>query len=100
MTEQTKKATQDILKAEEMRDGTATDTQNPVNAPVQSKTELALKLLRRKRGATLAELQAATGWQAHSVRGFLSGTIKKKLGLALTSARGADKVRRYAAAKA
>lgn len=38
-------------------------------------------LMRRSGGASLAELTAATGWQAHSVRGAISGTVKKKLGL-------------------
>jgi len=38
-------------------------------------------LVKRKRGATLAELVAATGWQAHSVRGAISGNLRKKLGL-------------------
>ena len=41
--------------------------------------------LSRKSGATIAELQTVTGWQAHSVRGALSGTLRKKLGLAVTS---------------
>ena len=41
-------------------------------------------LIKRSRGATLAELQKATGWQAHSVRGAISGTLRKKLGLAVT----------------
>lgn len=65
-----------------------------------SKSEEVLKLLRRKRGATLAELQAATGWQAHSVRGFLSGTVRKRMGLTLGSETGTDGVRRYVLAKA
>jgi hypothetical protein len=42
-------------------------------------------LLQRPEGARLEEMQAATGWQAHSVRGAISGSIKKKLGLSVTS---------------
>ena len=53
-----------------------------------------LALLRREGGATLADMTSATGWQAHSVRGALAGTIKKKLGLELTSAK-LDGVRTY-----
>ena len=60
-----------------------------------SKGETITALLRRETGATLAELTAATGWQAHSVRGFLSGTLKKKLGYAVASERGEDGLRRY-----
>lgn len=44
-----------------------------------------LALLRRPEGASLADLQAATGWQAHSVRGAISGAIKRKLKLEVTS---------------
>ena len=60
-----------------------------------SKQQLCLELLRRPDGAGLEELQAATGWQAHSVRGFLSGTVKKKLGLTLGSDWTGDGPRRY-----
>ncbi len=42
-------------------------------------------LLQRAGGATLDDMVAATGWQAHSVRGAMSGSLKKKLGLAITS---------------
>jgi Protein of unknown function (DUF3489) len=59
------------------------------------KTEKVLDLLKRSNGATLAELIRATGWQPHSVRGFLSGTIGKKLGLALTSTKAEDGERSY-----
>jgi hypothetical protein len=60
-----------------------------------SKTEKVLDLLKRKDGATLKEIMKATGWQAHSVRGFLSGTIGKKLGLTVTSTKGEDGERNY-----
>ena len=60
-----------------------------------SKAGKVLDLLRRAEGATLAELMKATGWQAHSVRGFLSGTVSKKLGLVVTSAKIEDGERTY-----
>jgi hypothetical protein len=52
-------------------------------------------LLQSKEGATVAEMTGATGWQAHSVRGFLSGSLKKKLGLEVTSTKSAAGERRY-----
>jgi hypothetical protein len=60
-----------------------------------SKTEIVLKKLRTARGATIAQLGEATGWQAHSVRGFLSAVVRKKLALPLVSEPGKDGVRRY-----
>ena len=51
-----------------------------------TKTAKILALLRRPAGASLSELKKATGWQAHSVRGFLSGAVKKKMGLRIDSA--------------
>ncbi len=44
-----------------------------------------IDLLKRKTGATIDDLVKATGWQPHSVRGAISGTLKKKLGLKVTS---------------
>jgi hypothetical protein len=51
-------------------------------------------LLRRPEGATLKVMQEATGWQAHSVRGAIAGSIKKKLGFSVSSAK-ADGERIY-----
>ncbi len=44
-----------------------------------TKKDTVLALLKREEGATLDQLMSATGWQAHSVRGFISGTLRKKL---------------------
>ena len=60
-----------------------------------SKTARVLDLLKRPGGATRKELMKATGWQAHSVRGFLSGALGKKMGLTVTSTKAVDGERRY-----
>jgi outer membrane biosynthesis protein TonB len=60
-----------------------------------SKTAKVLDLLRRSGGASLKELRKATGWQAHSVRGFLSGALGKKMGLTVTSTKAEEGERRY-----
>jgi hypothetical protein len=52
-------------------------------------------LLLRSNGATIAELASSADWQSHSVRGFISGTLKKKLGLEVTSKVEDGKPRRY-----
>lgn len=54
-----------------------------------------LTLLSRRDGATVPEMMEATGWQQHSVRGFLAGTVKKKLGLTLVSSKTSGEMRRY-----
>jgi hypothetical protein len=60
-----------------------------------SKSAHVIALLEKSKGATLAELMKATGWQAHSVRGFLSGTLRKKMGLKVESAKRDDGERVY-----
>ena len=60
-----------------------------------SKTAIVLELLKRPDGATAKELIKATGWQPHSVRGFISGTLRKKMGLDVTSVKAEDGERSY-----
>jgi hypothetical protein len=60
-----------------------------------SKTATILELLRREGGVSLKGIMEATGWQAHSVRGFVSGTLGKKMGLTAVSTKGADGARTY-----
>ena len=63
--------------------------------PKSNKTTQMVNLLRRDNGATLDELVAFTRWNANSVRGFLSGTVGKKMGLKVESTKGADGKRKY-----
>ena len=76
-------------------------TQDPAakGARQGSKTEKVLNLLKRSGGASLKDIMKATDWQAHSVRGFLSATIGKKMGLKLESTKREDGERAYSVAK-
>jgi Protein of unknown function (DUF3489) len=76
-----KKAPKRAKKADGARDG--------------SKTAKVLDLLKRDGGATAKELLKLTGWQPHSLRGFISGTLGKKMGLSVVSAKGEDGERSY-----
>jgi Protein of unknown function (DUF3489) len=60
-----------------------------------TKQERVLTLLSQAEGASIEEMMQATDWQQHSVRGFLAGTVKKKLGFLLTSLKPNGGVRRY-----
>ena len=76
-----KKAPTGAKKAARARDG--------------SKAAKILDLLKRPNGATAKELIKATGWQPHSIRGFLSGTVGKKMKLTVVSTKGEDGERNY-----
>ncbi len=60
-----------------------------------TKQQICIDLLSRPEGASIEELQEVTDWQTHSVRGFLAGAVKKKLGLAVVSEKPDDGPRRY-----
>jgi hypothetical protein len=74
---------------------TKPEAAKPKAARPGSKTAKMLDLLKRPGGATLKDLMKATGWLPHSVRGFLSGTVGKKMGLIVTSTKGEDGERTY-----
>jgi hypothetical protein len=64
-----------------------------------SKKSIVLDLLRRKDGATMAEIAKATDWRNHSIRGFISGNLTKKMGLVVESVKNAQGERTYKIAK-
>jgi hypothetical protein len=59
--------------------------------PTETRLETLIRLMRRPEGADLAALAAATGWQKHSVRGAIAGSLKKKLGLTVATRKEADR---------
>lgn len=59
-------------------------------APKSGKIDKIITLMRRPKGATINDLTKATAWQAHSVRGAISGTLRKKQGLNVVSEKSGD----------
>jgi hypothetical protein len=73
----------------------AAQAKNPSPARPSTKAAKILDLLKRPAGATLKELMKTTGWQAHSVRGFLSGALAKKMRTPVESSKRVDGERTY-----
>lgn len=99
-------ATPKALKALGIVEGTATRPASPSKSSTKperarrggTKLDAIVTLMRRTKGASIADMMSATDWQAHSVRGAISGALKKKLGLAVTSTReGEVRIYRIAA---
>jgi hypothetical protein len=64
-------------------------------AKATSKQQQMIALLERTEGASIAELMEATGWLQHTVRGAMSGTLKKRLGLQIESVKSEGTDRTY-----
>lgn len=62
---------------------------------IDTKQGVVIQMLRRQSGVSIDDIIAKTKWQPHSVRGFFSGVVRKKLMLPLVSNVGKDGVRRY-----
>jgi len=73
----------------------ATEAEAAKPAREGSKKAIVLDMLKRPDGATLQEIMSVTGWMAHSVRGFLSGVLGKKMGLTIESIKTPDGARSY-----
>jgi hypothetical protein len=96
MAKRTKKRSAHSTTPARRRSGTGRQKAASPEAPARSGTKQAraIEMLRSKEGASLAALMDATGWQQHSVRGFLAGVVRKRLRLNLASAVD-DGVRTY-----
>jgi hypothetical protein len=74
---------------------TATQEKSTAGPGKVTKKTIVLDLLHRESGATLAELAEATGWKRNSILGFLSGGLRKKMGLTIGSSRQKGQERIY-----
>ncbi len=73
----------------------ASSTPHATSDKKPTKQAALIQLLQRPDGASIDEIAAATGWQHHSIRGAISGTVKKKLGYEVASERAEDRGRVY-----
>jgi hypothetical protein len=76
------------------KQSSAPDPRHPRSREGTKEAQL-IAMLRRPEGATIAQVIAATGWQKHTVRGAISGALKKKRGLEVSSEKGEDGERVY-----
>jgi hypothetical protein len=84
----------------EAKAGKKTARTKEASAPrAESKSAKVIEMISRAQGASLNAIMKATDWQAHSVRGFISGTLGKKMGLTIESAKREDGERVYSIAR-
>ena len=92
----TPKSTRSARKtAKKARRGATNATAKTPSRRAGTKQAILIELLERPKGATIEQMTTKTGWQAHSVRGAISGSLKNKLGLVVTSEKPEGGPRRY-----
>ena len=89
------KRKKDATKGKRRRTPRVAERETAKEARDGSKKAEVIDLMSRSQGATLAEIMERTGWQAHTVRGFVSGTLIKKLELKVESFRSQENERTY-----
>lgn len=87
--------TKPVAKSPSVSTAKKTEASEHRLAACVTKHDRVLTLLSQREGATIPQMMEATSWQQHSVRGFLAGTVKKKLGFTLNSSKTAGQLRRY-----
>ncbi len=93
-TTMTRKIRRPNAPAKPLAKNAKTETARTTRRP-RTKKQIGIALLERPKGASIAEMQRAMGWQGHSVRGFLAGTVKKMPGVILVSEKAENGPRRY-----
>ena len=85
-----------VPRSKAFKAGLAAVQNMPSDTPIKSsKQAVIISLLQRPDGASLVEMMQATGWQAHTVRGVISGVVRKKLGLMVLCEQNASSTRVY-----
>jgi len=91
----TKKASKSAGTTSRWTKANKNQTTKAASAKSSTKKDIVLELLRRKQGATITDIAKSTDWQNHTVRGFLSGTVTKKMGIPVESSKSDAGERTY-----
>lgn len=86
---------QDVAAKRDAPDALTKREATPRTIRPGTKLSAVIEAMRHPGGATIAQMMASTGWQAHTVRGAISGMVRKRLGYSVVTEKGADGQRAY-----